>query len=85
MGQDGAPVFPEFQRIKIHSLLMGPVGHMNLEEITKLAVKCLVKALEARQLPARIKIAKIPISTKKIEMLNDDVVEGYITELGSSK
>jgi proteasome alpha subunit len=59
--------------------------NMNLEEITKLAVKCLVKALEARQLPARIKIAKIPISTKKIEMLNDDVVEGYITELGSSK
>jgi proteasome alpha subunit len=58
---------------------------MSLEEDTKLAVKCLVKALEARQLPPRIKIAVIPEATKKMEMLTDETVEGYIKELGSSK
>jgi proteasome alpha subunit len=58
---------------------------MNLEENTKLAVKCLVKALEARQLPPRIKIAVIPAATKKMEMLTDETLEGYIKELGSSK
>jgi proteasome alpha subunit len=58
---------------------------MSLEETKKLAVKCLVKALEARQLPPRIKIAIIPAATKKLEMLTDETVEGYIKELGSSK
>jgi proteasome alpha subunit len=58
---------------------------MSLEEDTKLSVKCLVKALEARQLPLRIKIAVIPEATKKMEMLTDETVEGYIKELGSSK
>jgi proteasome alpha subunit len=58
---------------------------VSLEENTKLAVKCLIKALEARQLPPRIKIALIPAATKKMEMLTDETVEGYIKELGSSK
>jgi proteasome alpha subunit len=58
---------------------------ISLEENTKLAVKCLVKALEARQLPPRIKIAVIPAATKKMEMLTGEKVEGYIKELGSSK
>jgi proteasome alpha subunit len=58
---------------------------MSLEENIKLAVKCLVKALEARQLPSRIKIAVIPTATKKMEMQTDEKVEGYIKELGSSK
>jgi len=58
---------------------------MTLEENTKLAVKCLVRALEARQLPPRIKIAVIPSATKKMEMLIDETVEGHIKELGSSK
>jgi proteasome alpha subunit len=58
---------------------------MSLEENTKLAVKCLMKALEARQLPPRIKIAVISAATKKMEMLTDEKVEGYIKELGSSK
>jgi proteasome alpha subunit len=58
---------------------------MSLEETTKLAVKCLVKALDSRQLPARIKIAIIPTKTKKMQMLDDNVVEGYIKELGLSK
>ncbi len=58
---------------------------MNLEETTKLAVKCLVKALEARQLPPRIKIAVIPSETKKMEMLGDEKIESYMKELGVGK
>jgi len=51
---------------------------MGIEDTTKLAAKCLVKALEARQLPLRIKIAVIPTATKKLEMLSDDKIEGYL-------
>ena len=58
---------------------------MKLDDTIKLTVKCLIKALEARQLPPRIKIAIIPAATKKMEMLNDNTVEGYIKELGTSK
>jgi len=58
---------------------------MSLEETTKLAVKCLVKALEARQLPPRIKIAVTPSSTKKMEMLKGSKIEEYIKALGSGK
>jgi proteasome alpha subunit len=57
----------------------------SLENTTKLAVKCLVKALEARQLPPRIKIAVIPAKTQKMEMLPDDKIEGMIKDLGSGK
>jgi len=48
---------------------------ITLEETTALAVKCLTKALEARQLPPRIKVAVIPSETKKMEMLSDDKIE----------
>jgi proteasome alpha subunit len=58
---------------------------LSLEENTKLTVKCLIKALEARQLPPRIKIAIIPTAAKQLQMLTDEKVEGYIKELGSSK
>ncbi len=58
---------------------------MSVKDITKLAVKCLVKALEARQLPPRIKVAIILADGKKLEMLTDETVEGHIKELGSSK
>jgi proteasome alpha subunit len=58
---------------------------MTLEETTKLTVKCLLKALEARQLPPRIKVAVIPTATKKMDMLTDETVEAHIKELGSSK
>ncbi|MDH5460333.1 MAG: archaeal proteasome endopeptidase complex subunit alpha [Candidatus Bathyarchaeota archaeon] len=58
---------------------------MNLEDTIKLGVKCLVKALEARQLPPRIKIVAIPSATKKMEMLSDDKIEGYMKELGVGK
>ncbi len=59
--------------------------NISLEDTTKLAIKCLVKALEARQLPPRIKIAVIPTSTMKMEMLTDEKIEAYTKELGSSK
>jgi proteasome alpha subunit len=58
---------------------------LTLDDSIKLAVKCLIRALEGRQLPPRIKIAIIPAATQKMEMLNDNTVEGYIKELGSSK
>jgi proteasome alpha subunit len=59
--------------------------NLSLEENTKLTIKCLVKALEARQLPPRIKIAVIPKETEQLQMLTDEKVESYIKELGSSK
>jgi len=58
---------------------------MNLEETVKLAVKCLTKALEARQLPPRIKMVVIPSATKKMEMLSDEKIEGIMKELGVGK
>ena len=58
---------------------------MSLEDATKLTVKLLVKALEARQLPARMKIAVISSETNKLEMLSDDRVEKLIKESGASK
>jgi proteasome alpha subunit len=58
---------------------------MSLDDVTKLAVKCLTKALEARQLPPRIKIAVIPSETKKMEMLSDEKIEGIVKELGVGK
>ena len=53
---------------------------LTLDACVKLAVKCLVKALQARELPIRIKIATIPVATGKMDMLSDDVVKGYIKE-----
>jgi proteasome alpha subunit len=58
---------------------------LSLEETTRLTVKCLVKALEARQLPPRVKVAVIPTETKKLEMLNDEKIEGIRKELGAGK
>ncbi|MCX8151128.1 MAG: archaeal proteasome endopeptidase complex subunit alpha [Candidatus Bathyarchaeota archaeon] len=58
---------------------------ITLEQAEKLAIKCLVKALEVRQLPPRIKVAIIPAETKKLEMLPDEAVDGIIKQLGSSK
>ncbi len=58
---------------------------LNLDESIKLAIKCLIKALEERQLSTRIKIAVIPKKTGKMEMLSKKKVEGYLKELGLSK
>src|SRR5208337_4197568 len=59
--------------------------NMGLEETTKLTVKCLAKALEARQLPTRIKVAVVSSETKKLEMLSDEKLEGILKELGAGK
>jgi len=58
---------------------------MELENVTKLAVKCLTKALEARQLPPRIKVAVTPSETKKMTVLADEKVEGIMKQLGVDK
>ena len=58
---------------------------MKLEDTTKLTIKCLVKALEARQLPSRMKVAVIPSETKRMELLSNDKIEGYMKELGLGK
>jgi proteasome alpha subunit len=51
---------------------------LTLQQTTALAVKCLVKALDSRQLPPRIKIAVIPVATRKMELLSEEAVAGYI-------
>ena len=58
---------------------------MNLKDATKLVIKCLIKALEARQLPPRIKIAIISADTKKMEILSDEKVEPVMKDLGVGK
>ena len=58
---------------------------MAFKDATKLVVKCLVKALEARQLPPRIKVAVIPADTKKMEILSDEKVEAIMKDLGVGK
>jgi len=44
----------------------------------RLTVKCLVRALEARQLPPRMKLAVIPLATEKMKMLTDEEIQGYM-------
>lgn len=51
--------------------------NMKLDEAIKLAIKCLVKALEAREQPTRVKISVIPSATKKLKMLTDKEIEAY--------
>jgi proteasome alpha subunit len=58
---------------------------IELENATELAVKCLVKALEARQLPPRIKVAVIPSEDKKMAILADEKVEAIMKQLGVGK
>jgi proteasome alpha subunit len=58
---------------------------MGLKETTKLAVKCLAKALEARQLPQRMKLTIVPSETQKMESLTDEKIESILKELGVSK
>jgi len=48
---------------------------MSLEEAVKLAIKCLKKALQARDEQLRVKIATIPTSTKTFQMMPDEEAE----------
>ena len=56
--------------------------NLTLEEAIKLAVKCLVKALEARGEKPRLRIGVIPAETKRVRMLSQEEIEGYIKSLG---
>lgn len=56
---------------------------LSLEECTGLAVKCLLNALQARQLPTRIKIAVIPTATKRLEMLSDADIAKHVAAVSS--
>lgn len=59
--------------------------NMKLDEAIKLAIKCLVKALEAREQPTRVKISVIPSATKKLKALTDKEIEAYRRGLEGSE
>jgi len=59
--------------------------NLSLEDTKKLTIKCLVKALEARQLSPRIKIAVISTDSKKLQMLPDEEIDELVKALGSGK
>jgi len=58
---------------------------LTLEEATKFAVKCLVKSLQARGEPPKIKVSLIPADTKRIRHLTGDQVEVYIKGIEASE
>lgn len=58
---------------------------MKLDEAIKLAIRCLVKALETRGEPTRVKITVIPSATKKLRILNDKEIESYRKGLEGSE
>jgi proteasome alpha subunit len=51
---------------------------MELEEVAKLAIKCLKKALQARDEQLRMKIVVIPTSTKTWRSMPDEEVEKHL-------
>ncbi len=51
---------------------------LDLEEATKLCIKCLKKALQARDEQLRVKIATIPAPTKTYRLMADEEVEKYM-------
>jgi len=51
---------------------------MSLDEAIKLAVKCLKKAQESRGETPRMRIAVIPMDTKRIRMLSDEEITNYM-------
>jgi proteasome alpha subunit len=57
---------------------------LTLEEAIKLVVKCLAKSIQAREEQTRIKIATIPMETKKFKMTPDEEVQRYLKEVMGS-
>ncbi len=51
---------------------------MELEEAAKLAIKCLKKALQAREEQLRVKMALIPTSTKTWRLMPDEEIEKHM-------
>ncbi len=58
---------------------------MKLEEAVKLAISCLIKSLESRGEPKRVKIITVPSETKKLRILSDKEIEAYRSGLESSE
>ncbi len=57
---------------------------LTLEEAIRLAVKCLVKSLQARDEQLKIKLSVVPLATKRFRLLPNEEVEKYIKDvLGS--
>jgi proteasome alpha subunit len=54
--------------------------NMTLDESIKLAVQCLKKSMQARQITTKITIATIPTATKKIGLLNETELEKLVKE-----
>ena len=50
---------------------------LDIDSATKLAIKALVKAQEARGEQPRVKISVIPVATKKIKSLTEEEIENY--------
>ena len=55
---------------------------LSLDEAVTLAVKCLKKALESRGEEPRLRIAVIPVETKRIRVLSDEEVAKYLESVG---
>lgn len=51
---------------------------LNLEEAKKLAVKCLKKALQAREEQLRVKISTVPTATRTYEIVPSEEVEKHL-------
>jgi len=51
--------------------------NLDLDAATKLAIKALVKAQEARSEQPRVKVAMIPAATKRLKILTDEEIETY--------
>jgi proteasome alpha subunit len=54
---------------------------LKLDEAVKLAMKCLVKALEARRKKSTVRIAAISSETKRFRMLTAEEVEPYMLQV----
>jgi len=48
---------------------------LSLDETVKLAIKCLKKALQARDEQLRVKVAVIPASTKTFQPMSDEEID----------
>jgi len=57
---------------------------LTLEEATKLAAKCLVKAAQARDEKPTIKLATVPTSTKRFKLLSKEETQKYLAEVTGS-
>jgi proteasome alpha subunit len=58
--------------------------NLGLDTVTKLAIKVLVKAQEARSESPRVKVAVISAATKKMKMLSDEEIDNYRKSVESS-